>query len=97
MLQRSGGFGFIKKKCRINQKIFLFFWGKEGKHKILMRVIFISLKYLVGGFHLPYLFFSGNLAIQLKISVKFHKSNADKIPLRCKMKQKSRSAFLTST
>lgn len=50
MLQRSGGFGFIKKKCRINQKIFLFLWGKEGKHKILMRVIFISLSIWLAGF-----------------------------------------------
>lgn len=49
MLQRSGDFGFIKKKCRINQKIFLFHWGKEGKHKILMRA-FISVSIWLAGF-----------------------------------------------
>lgn len=44
-------FWFLKKKkCRINQKIFLFLWGKEGKHKILMRVIFISVSIWLAGF-----------------------------------------------
>lgn len=38
-------------------------------------------KYLAGRFCLPYLFFPRNLEMQLKISVKLHKSNADKFPL----------------
>lgn len=90
-------FWFYKKKNVESIRKYFISLGEGRKAQDFNESYLHKPKYLVGGFHLPYLFFSGNLAIQLKISVKFHKSNADKIPLRCKMKQKSRSAFLTST
>lgn len=90
---KKWGFWFYlkKKKSRIDQKIFL---GEGMKAQDFGESYLHGSKNLAGRFCLPYLFFPSNLEMQLKISVKLHKSNADKIPLRCKMKQKP---FLTST